>query len=143
MPVRAGIDQLDINAYAIAGALDAPFDYIRHSKLLTNLAHVARDPAFILHYRHTADHFPLGDPSEIRQNFVLNAGSKKRIVFVLAPIFKREHRDALFGRRWFDLALTYGGGNRQAANDNGCNYEGGACTSHAAPLRRTTLQARC
>ena len=43
------------------------------------------------------DDFQIGDLGQARQDFILDAIGEVSVGFVLAQIFKRQHRDALFG----------------------------------------------
>jgi hypothetical protein len=61
MPVGACIDQLRVDAHAIANALNISFQQMRHAKFLADLAQIARDSALVLHCRRAADHLQIGD----------------------------------------------------------------------------------
>src|SRR5947207_629835 len=58
--IGGDIDQLSVDAHPIARSLDGSFHHTRNTELLADLAQVARDSAFVLHYRGAADHFQIG-----------------------------------------------------------------------------------
>jgi hypothetical protein len=49
MRIGSGINQLRVNPYAITGSLNTSLQYMRHPKLLADLAQVTCDPALVLH----------------------------------------------------------------------------------------------
>jgi len=68
---------------------------MRHAELLTDLAQVTCDSAFVLHHRGPADHFSksaiLARSVKI---FILHSIGEKRVLFLRRSDFKWEHRDA-------------------------------------------------
>ena len=97
VPIGARIDQLRVDAHAIARALNASFHDMRDTKLLADLAQISRGSAFVLHHRSAADHFQIGDLRQVGENFVLHAIGEIGVVFVVAEVFKRQHSDAFVG----------------------------------------------
>src|SRR6266542_5681823 len=57
MPVSARINQLRVDAHAIANALYASFHHMCHAELLADLVQIPRHSALVLHRRGAADHF--------------------------------------------------------------------------------------
>src|SRR4029077_15795563 len=94
MRVVAGIDQLRVDAHAIARALNASFYHIRDSQLLRDLAQIARDSALVLQNGSAADDFQVGDLRQVREDFVLYPISEIGILFVAAKILKGQDSDA-------------------------------------------------
>ena len=88
MRVGARIDQLRVDAHAIAGALNASFHDMRDTELLADLAQIARDPAFVLHHARAADHFQIRDLGEVGQDFVLHAIGEERVLLFLRSDFQ-------------------------------------------------------
>ena len=76
LPIRGDINQLGIDAHPVAGSLHASFHHTRNTKLVADLAQVARDSAFVLHRRGAADHFKIGDLGQTSQNLILDSVSK-------------------------------------------------------------------
>ena len=72
---------------------------MRYSELLANFAQVAWSAGLILHRRCAADHFQVGDPGEIGQNFILDAICEVQVLFFLAQIIERENGDTLLRDR--------------------------------------------
>ena len=91
---RAGIDQLRVDAHAIARALNASFYHIRDSQLLRDLAQIACNSALILQNGGSADDFQVCDLRQVREDFVLHPIGEGGILFVAAKILKRQDRDA-------------------------------------------------
>ena len=73
---------------------------MRHPELLADLTQIARHSALVLHHGCAPDHFQIGDPGQVRQNFVLHAIGEKGVVRVAAQVFKRKNRDAFLRCRW-------------------------------------------
>jgi hypothetical protein len=69
---------------------------MRHAELLTDLAQITCDSAFVLHHRGPADDFQVRDLGQVGQNFILHSIGEKRVLFFVAQIFEWEHRDAFF-----------------------------------------------
>ena len=61
---------------------------------LANVLQIPRCRGLVLRHTRSADHFQIGDLGQIRENFILNAVGKKRVLLVIAQIFKRKDRDA-------------------------------------------------
>ena len=147
--VGAGVDQLRVNPYAIARALDAAFEQTGDAKLLADLTRVPGAAGFVEIRRGAADHFQVGNFREIRKDLVLDAGCEIRIFGIRAEILEGQHGDALLGR---DRVFRPRRGRRgcapcraamsqregDAANhrdgDNGCNHE--AIAMRCAGVRR-------
>ena len=98
MPVGTRINQLRVDAHAIASALNTSFQHICDAKLLPDLAHVVRHPAFVWHYTGAADHFQIGNFREVTENLVLHAIGEKGILLFFAQIAKRQHCNAFLRR---------------------------------------------
>ncbi len=96
MRVVTGIDQLRVHPNLVAGALHAAFHHMRDAELLADLAQIARRAAFVLHDARAADHLQVGDSRKGGQDLVLDAIGEEFVLFFLAQIFEREHRDAFF-----------------------------------------------
>src|SRR5439155_13919830 len=75
---------------------DTAFHHIADTQLLSDFFEVPRDAALVLHDRSATDHFQVLDLGKIRQQFVLNAVGKVSVLFFLAQIFQRQHRNAFF-----------------------------------------------
>ena len=84
MRISARIYQLRIHPHAIAGSLNTSFQHMRHSKLLSDLTQVARNPALVLCHRSPADHFQVGYPRQRSENFVLHTIGEKGVIRVPA-----------------------------------------------------------
>ncbi len=84
MPVGSRIDQLRVDAHAIARALNASFHDMRDAELLANLAQVAREPRSCIALRGAADHFQIRDLGQISQDFILHAICEISVLFFLA-----------------------------------------------------------
>jgi hypothetical protein len=54
--LAANVDQVRIDAHAVARAPDAPFEHICHPEFVADPPKVARDTAGVLHHRGTADY---------------------------------------------------------------------------------------
>ena len=94
MRVVPRIDQLRIHSDLVRNPLDAPFQNMSHPQRLANVPQISRCRRFVLRHTRSANHFQICDLGEIRENFVLNAVGKKRVLLIVAQIFKRKHRDA-------------------------------------------------
>ena len=92
-----------------------------HSKLLPNLAQIARDAALVLHHRTAADHFQIGDLCQIGENFVLHSVGEEFVLFFLAQILKRQDRDAFVGHAQGRVRRF--ARNEEEGNHNRGNYE--------------------
>ena len=66
---------------------------MRHAQLLSDLAQVARGRLAILHHARAADHFQVGDPGEVGENFILHAIGKISVVLVRTQVLKGQDRD--------------------------------------------------
>src|SRR5437867_150906 len=98
MPVGPRLDQLRVDAHAVAGALDTSFQHMRDPELLPDLAQIACDPASVIHHRGAADYFQVRDSCEIGQNFVLHAIGEKRVCFLFAAILEGQNGDRFLWR---------------------------------------------
>ena len=78
------IDQLRIDTHPIGSTLHASFHDMCYSELLANFAQVSWSAGLVLHRRCPADHFQIGDPGEIGQNFILDAICEIGVLFFLA-----------------------------------------------------------
>src|SRR5262249_32328985 len=78
-----GVNQVNIDPHLIACLLDATLDDVCYPKLLRDLSKIARF-ALILLCRSTRNHFQIGDLSQTRQDFLLDAIGKIGIVWVTA-----------------------------------------------------------
>jgi hypothetical protein len=96
MSVIARVDQLRTHPNSPARALDTAFHHMRNTQSFCDLAKVALGTALVFHHARSADYFQVGNLGEITEDFVLHAAGEKCVFFVLAQIFKGEHRDALF-----------------------------------------------
>ncbi len=91
----AGVDQLGIHPHLAGDPLHAALEQVRDAELLRDLAQIARCPGFVLHHAGAADHFEVRDLRQVGQDFVLHAVGEKRVLLVVAQVFKRQHGDAL------------------------------------------------
>src|SRR6202162_4934724 len=94
MRVGAGIDQLRVHAHFAGGTLDTAFEQVRDAELLSNLAQIACNTAFVLHYRRAADDLQVCDLGQVGQDFILHAVGEKCILFMVAQVFERKHSNA-------------------------------------------------
>src|SRR5712691_8295038 len=97
MSVFEGIDQLHIHDHFVTFAPDTAFQHIRHAQELADFAQSMRSRITKLHHRRPADHAKVADSRQARENVVLDAVREKRILFVVAEIRERQHRDAFLG----------------------------------------------
>ena len=97
MRVVTGVDQLRIYSNLVRDSLDAPFQNVSHSERLANVPQIPRCRGLVLRHTCSADHFQIGHLGEISENFILDSVGKKRVLLVIAQIFKRKNRDAFFG----------------------------------------------
>ena len=84
MRVVAGVDQLRVDAHAIARALNASFYHVRDSQLLRDLAQIACNAALIVQNGGAADDFQVGDLRQVREDFVLHPIGEVRVCFFFA-----------------------------------------------------------
>jgi len=63
---------------------------------IADLAHISF--AAVIHHARSADHFEIGDLRQLGQDVVLHAVGKERVLFVVAQIFQRQHRNAFLWR---------------------------------------------
>src|SRR4029077_8328697 len=56
LPVVARIDQVRVEAHAVAGTPHTSFQYIRNPEFVADLGEIALDTALVLHRRGAADH---------------------------------------------------------------------------------------
>src|SRR5262245_54948649 len=93
MRIAGCVDEIDADADCVASLLNATLKNVRYAKLLRDLGEIAR-LALIPLRRSTRDHFQIRDPSQPRQDFLLDALCKISVGFVLAQVCKRQYRDA-------------------------------------------------
>ena len=89
MGVGPGIDQLRVHPHFARDPLHAAFEEIGDAELPADLAQVARGAAAILHHARAADHFQVGDPGQVGQDFVLHAVGEDRRSLFLRSGFQR------------------------------------------------------
>ena len=99
LSVGACIEQLRVDAHAIARTLDTSFHDMRDPELLADLAQIARHVALVLHHRRAADYFQIGDRGQVGQNFVLDAVGEISVLFLVAQVSKWKNGDTLPGNR--------------------------------------------
>jgi len=78
-----------------SGLADATLQRMRHTKGISNLAHVPL--AAILRHAGAADDLQVRNFCQIGQDFILHAVREKRVLFAFAEIFERQNRDAFLG----------------------------------------------
>ena len=81
--IGRGLDQLHVDVHQLAGLLHAAFENIRDAELLRDFRQVS-GLALILLSRGARNHLQRTDLRESGEDFVLNAGRKERVRFVLA-----------------------------------------------------------
>ena len=84
MRVVPGVDQLRINSNLVCDALDAPFQHMGDPERPANVLQIPRCRGLVLRHTRPADHFQIGDLGQIRENFILNAVGKKRVLLIVA-----------------------------------------------------------
>ena len=94
MRVVPRIDQLRIYSNLVRDPLDTSLQNVSHPQSLANVPQISRRHGLVLRHTRSADHFQIGDLGQIRENFILDAVGKKRVLLVIAQIFKRKDRDA-------------------------------------------------
>src|SRR5436190_2178730 len=93
-----GIDQLHVDHYAVTLPPHTTLQDICHAKRFTDGAQVLCCSVAKLHHRRTADDSEIFDLCQTREDVVLNAVCKKRIVLIRAEVLKRKHRDGFLRR---------------------------------------------
>ena len=101
--VRASVHQLRVYMHLLSDTPHCSFQHVRDTQRVANLPHILF--AAILHDAGAADHFQVRDFRQLGQNVVLNAVGKKRVLFLVAQIFKWQHRDA--GCQWMTDKFTF------------------------------------
>ena len=99
MRVVPGIDQLGIYSNLVCDALDTTFKHMGNAQCLPNVTQVPRCGSLVLRHTGSADHFQIRDLGQVCENFILNSVGKKRVLLIIAQIFKRQHSDAFFLNR--------------------------------------------
>src|ERR1700716_1146508 len=89
--ITASIDQLCTHPNAISVPAHSPFQYVRDTQRVGDLAHVALRVGSILHDRGAADDFELGNLGQVIENLVLYSLGKKTVVFARTDALEREH----------------------------------------------------
>src|SRR5437016_5435442 len=101
MSILRRVDQLHIDDDAIPFSADAAFQNIRHAEAFSDFAQIVRRfAAAITHHAGATDYAKVTDLGETRENVVLNAVSKERVLLVITKIFEWQHRDAFRGDRF-------------------------------------------
>ena len=88
MCVIACIDQLRVYSHAIASALNTSLHYIGKAEFICDLAQVTFHAVLVLHHRSAANDFQVRDPRQIRQDLILHAVRKKRVIRIATEVFK-------------------------------------------------------
>ena len=96
MAIAPGVDQLDGNYHAIFPTANTPLEHVSNSQSLGDLGQVLLRRAPVRHYRCPADHPEVVNFCEAGQNVILNSIGKKGVRLVVAEVFERKHRNALF-----------------------------------------------
>ena len=94
MPVASGIDQLGSDPNAVAGRLDAAFNYVCHPKFVCNLTQIPLHTGLVLHYRGATDHLQIRDLGKIGEDLILDGIGEESVVRISAQTFKRQNCDA-------------------------------------------------
>src|SRR5438128_7640033 len=94
MGVVTCINELRVHAYLATLPLNTTLQKIGNTQGLTDGARIARDPRLVLHHRCPADYLEISDSGQVRQDLVLYAISKKRVLRICAQVFKWKHGDA-------------------------------------------------
>src|SRR4029077_13292433 len=141
------VDQLRVDAHAIARALNASFNHIRDSQLLRDVAQIACNAALILQNGGAADHLQVGNSGKASEDFILYAIGEIYVIRISAAVFERKDGNALVRhrvrRRILNPQSLKDEKCRHAEYDDGCDCESGARASHAPSLWGATLQLRC
>ena len=66
MNIVSRIDQLRADTHAIARALHLALQNVRNAKFARDLAEIAVNAAFVLHYARSTDHFQISDLRQVR-----------------------------------------------------------------------------
>src|SRR5205823_15125648 len=98
-PDAKGSDQLGIYSNLVCDALDTTFKHMGNAQCLPNVTQVPRCGGLVLRHTGSADHFQIRDLGQVCENFILNSVGKKRVLLIIAQIFKRQHSDAFFLNR--------------------------------------------
>src|SRR5881394_4450529 len=77
------------------------------AEFLTDLAHVALGPAFVLHNAGAADHFQIGHFRQVSQDLALHSIGEIGVLFFLAEIIERKNGDALLRDRNWHIARRW------------------------------------
>ena len=93
------------DAHVFAASTDISFQDVRNSEALGDLAQVALPARSISVDGSAVDNFEIRHFGKRRENVVLDAIGKKRILFVLAKVLEREHGDTFLRQRSRDAAL--------------------------------------
>src|SRR5439155_835075 len=92
MLVGRRLNQLNVDVDLIGGFLDTPFEYVRDSKLTSNLRQIA-GPRAILLRRSVRNDFQRTYFRESGEDFILNAGCEVRVVRIAAEVLKWKDSD--------------------------------------------------
>ena len=100
MRISPSINQLRSHAHFAICSLDASFENVRNAELLarSHASSVSRRQ-LVLHHARAADHLQVRDLGQSRQNIVLHAVGKKRVLFAFAEIFEGKNSDAFLRNR--------------------------------------------
>ncbi len=90
--VAARVDQLGIYVQPGSRLADAAFQYVGCAQLIADLTRIVL--AAIFHHASAADDLESGNLRQLRQKVVLNTVGKGGVLFVVAQVFKRKHRDS-------------------------------------------------
>ena len=90
---------MSIDPYFIADLPDTALHDVGDSERGGDLAQIARRFGSVTVDRRAADDFKIRRLGKRAQNVALHAISEEGVFFVLAQIFKREHRDTFLGQQ--------------------------------------------
>ena len=107
MRVALGIDELDVDAHAVAGFAHTAFQDVGNSKLLRDLANVL-GRVFETLRRRARDHFQIANAREAGEDFLLDTVGKISVRFIFAQIFKRQDGDRFAQNRRARLRFFLG-----------------------------------
>ena len=93
MSVSPRVNQLSIDADAIAGSARCPFQHMGDAECPPDFPQIARS-AFELLHGGTANHFQVRYLGQARENVVVHSGREIFVLFVVAQIFERKNGNA-------------------------------------------------
>ena len=97
MPVRCGVDELQVDPHPVPRSLHAALQDGRHPQFRGDLGNALAAIA-VLHHRGTGYHQQRADLAKLRQDVFVDAVGEVEIVRQRAAVFERQHRNGRAGR---------------------------------------------